>query len=58
MLHETQEDLASFARVSRSTLIRGMDELKKLGVVQTGRHRVTIIRPDILRDLAAGRPGP
>ncbi len=56
VLYETQEDLASFARVSRSTLIRGMDELKKLGVVQTARHRVTIIRPDILRDLAAGRP--
>jgi CRP-like cAMP-binding protein len=56
VLHETQEDLASFARVSRSTLIRGLDEMKKLGVVQTGRHRVTIIRPDILRDLAAGRP--
>lgn len=57
-LHETQEDLASFARVSRSTLIRGLDELKKIGVVRTARHRLTILRPDILRDLAAGRPGP
>jgi CRP/FNR family transcriptional regulator, cyclic AMP receptor protein len=55
VLHETQEDLASFARVSRSTLIRGLDELKKLDVVQTARNRVTIIRPDLLRDLAAGR---
>jgi CRP/FNR family transcriptional regulator, cyclic AMP receptor protein len=54
-LPETQEDLASFARVSRSTLIRGLDELKKLGVLQTHRHRVTIIRPDMLRDLAAGQ---
>lgn len=58
VLHETQEDLASFARVSRSTLIRGLDELRKAGVVHTARGRVTIIRPDILRDLAAGRPAP
>ncbi len=58
VLNVTQEDLASYARVSRSTLIRGLDELKKLGVVTTGRHRVTIIRPDVLRDLAAGRPAP
>jgi len=56
VVHETQEDLASYARVSRSTLIRGLDELKRLGVVRTARHRVTIVRPDILRDLAAGRP--
>ena len=55
VLHVTQEDLASFARVSRSTLIRGLDELRKLDVVQTGRNRVTITRPDLLRDLAAGR---
>lgn len=56
VFHETQEELANFARVSRSTLIRGLDELKKLGVVQTARNRVTVIRPDLLRDLAAGRP--
>jgi CRP-like cAMP-binding protein len=55
-LNVTQDDLASYARVSRSTLIRGLDEMKKLGVVRTARQRVTIIRPDVLRDLAAGRP--
>jgi CRP-like cAMP-binding protein len=53
-LNVTQEDLASYARVSRSTLIRGLDELKKHGVVHTARHRITILRPDLLRDLAAG----
>ncbi len=58
VLHETQEDLASFARVSRSTFIRGLDELKRAGVVRTARNRVTIIRPDLLRDLAAGRAEP
>jgi CRP/FNR family cyclic AMP-dependent transcriptional regulator len=53
-LNVTQGDLASYARVSRSTLLRGLDELRKLSVVQTARHRVTIVRPDILRDLAEG----
>lgn len=55
-LKVTQDDLASYARVSRSTLIRGLDELKRQSVVQTARHRVTIVRPDLLRDLAAGTP--
>ncbi|HWM06778.1 MAG TPA: Crp/Fnr family transcriptional regulator [Actinophytocola sp.] len=57
-LNVTQDDLASYARVSRSTLIRGLDELRKQGVVKTARHRVTILRPDLLRDLAAGVPPP
>lgn len=54
-LHFTQAELASFARVSRSTLIRGLDELRGLGVVETARGRVTITRPDVMRELAAGR---
>ncbi|MGH3759002.1 Crp/Fnr family transcriptional regulator [Actinophytocola sp.] len=55
-LNVTQDDLASYARVSRSTLIRGLDELKRRQVVGTARHRVTILRPAALRDLAAGTP--
>jgi CRP-like cAMP-binding protein len=55
-LNVTQEDLASYARVSRSTLLRGLDELRRLGVVSTARHRVTIVRPDVLRELAEGNP--
>ncbi|WP_291410513.1 Crp/Fnr family transcriptional regulator [Actinophytocola sp.] len=55
-LNVTQDDLASYARVSRSTLIRGLDELKRQGVVRTARHRITVLRPDLLRDLAAGTP--
>jgi CRP-like cAMP-binding protein len=51
-----QGELASFARVSRSTLIRGLDELKRLGVVSTARQRITIMHPGTLRELAAGRP--
>jgi CRP/FNR family cyclic AMP-dependent transcriptional regulator len=55
-LHLTQEELARFARVSRSTLIRGLDDLRRRSVVQTARHRITILRPDLLRSLASGTP--
>jgi CRP/FNR family transcriptional regulator, cyclic AMP receptor protein len=57
-LHFNQGELASFARVSRSTLVRGLDELRKLGVVKTARQRITIMHPKTLRELAAGRPPP
>ncbi|ANN20100.1 cyclic nucleotide-binding protein [Amycolatopsis orientalis] len=57
-LRFNQGELAGFARVSRSTLIRGLDELRRLGVVRTSRQRVTITRPRALRELAAGRPPP
>ncbi|GAB3738275.1 hypothetical protein GCM10027598_66470 [Amycolatopsis oliviviridis] len=57
-LRFNQGELASFARVSRSTLIRGLEELRRLGVVRTARQRVTITRPRALRELAAGRPPP
>lgn len=51
-----QGELASYARVSRSTLVRGLDELKRIGVVRTARRRITIMHPTTLRELAAGRP--
>ncbi|MBN6041077.1 Crp/Fnr family transcriptional regulator [Amycolatopsis sp. 195334CR] len=57
-LRFNQGELAGFARVSRSTLIRGLDELRKLGVVRTARQRITITQPLALRELAAGRPPP
>lgn len=57
-LHFNQGELASFARVSRSTLIRGLEELRKMGVVTTARQRITIMHPETLRELAAGRPPP
>jgi CRP/FNR family transcriptional regulator, cyclic AMP receptor protein len=53
-LSVTQDDLASHAQVSRRALTRGLNELRTQGVIQTGRQRVTIIRPDVLRELAAG----
>lgn len=57
-LHFNQGELASFARVSRSTLVRGLEELRRLGVVETARQRITIMHPRTLRELAAGRPPP
>lgn len=53
-----QGELASFARVSRSTLVRGLDELKRLGAVRVVGSHITIVQPTILRELAAGRPPP
>ncbi|HJP74437.1 MAG TPA: Crp/Fnr family transcriptional regulator [Pseudonocardiaceae bacterium] len=50
-----QGELAGLARVSRSTLIRGLDELRRLAVVRTTRQRITIVHPRALADLAAGR---
>jgi CRP/FNR family transcriptional regulator, cyclic AMP receptor protein len=50
-----QEELAAFARVSRSTLVRGIDELRSLGIIKTSRRRVTVLRLQRLRDLASGK---
>jgi CRP-like cAMP-binding protein len=51
----TQEDLAAMARVSRSTLVRGLDKLRATGAVTTTRGCVRITDPRALHDLAAGR---
>lgn len=50
-----QDELAGFARVSRSTLIRGLDELRKLHLIETARRRTTIPHLQPLRDYATGR---
>jgi CRP-like cAMP-binding protein len=50
-----QEELAAIARVSRSTLIRGLDRLRALGIVTTTRGRVIIERQQQLREFAAGK---
>jgi CRP/FNR family cyclic AMP-dependent transcriptional regulator len=52
----TQDELAAFARVSRSTLVRGLDELRAHHILETARRRVTVINLPALRNLAAGRP--
>lgn len=50
-----QEELAGFARVSRSTLIRGLDDLRTIGAVETARRKITIKRLDVLHELASGK---
>jgi CRP/FNR family cyclic AMP-dependent transcriptional regulator len=50
-----QEELAGFARVSRSTLIRGLEELRRLQLIQTSRRRTVIPNRQPLRDYATGR---
>jgi len=37
-----QDDIARFARVSRSTLLRGLEQLRRLDLVETARGRTTI----------------
>jgi CRP-like cAMP-binding protein len=54
----TQEDLANIARVSRSTLIRGLEKLRALGLVTTTRGHITIVRPHALRQFASGEIEP
>ena len=49
-----QDELASFARVSRSTLIRGLEELRNLHLVETARRRLTINNLGALSHLASG----
>jgi CRP/FNR family transcriptional regulator, cyclic AMP receptor protein len=53
-----QEELANFARVSRSTLIRGLDDLRNRGAVQTARRRITIVHLHALQKIASGRTLP
>lgn len=53
-LQFTQGELAGFARVSRSTLIRGLDELRRRGAVETAKGRIRITHLDLLAEIAAG----
>ncbi|HEV2778309.1 MAG TPA: Crp/Fnr family transcriptional regulator [Actinophytocola sp.] len=55
-LHITQTELAALARVSRSTLIRGLDSLRRLSAIRTARHHITLLDPALLRSLASGTP--
>jgi CRP/FNR family transcriptional regulator, cyclic AMP receptor protein len=52
----TQDDLAALARVSRSTLIRGLDKLRATGAVTTARGHVRIADPQALHDFAGKSP--
>jgi CRP/FNR family cyclic AMP-dependent transcriptional regulator len=53
----TQEDLALILGSSRETVSRVLSHLARMGVITTGRRRVTIVDPIFLAELARGKPG-
>jgi CRP-like cAMP-binding protein len=50
----TQEELASQLGASRRAVARAMAMLRSRGVVSTGRRRIVVSRPEVLRSLARG----
>ena len=48
----THEQLAALAGSSRETTTKVLGELSEQGLISLGRGRITILRPDALRDLA------
>ena len=52
----TQEDLASWAGVSRESMARVLHELRSHGIVHTGRRRIRIDDPEALASLRVAPP--
>jgi CRP/FNR family cyclic AMP-dependent transcriptional regulator len=48
----THEQLAAVAGTSRETTTKVLGEFAEQGLIRLGRARVTILQPDVLRDLA------
>jgi CRP-like cAMP-binding protein len=48
----SQEELASLAGTSRSTVTRAFDNWRKRGLIRTRQHRITIIDQEGLRRAA------
>lgn len=48
----TQQQLAALAGASRESVVRAMKLLKHRGIIVTGRGRIVILRPDLLRDFS------
>jgi len=48
----SQQDLAHWAGLSREGAVKGLKDLRDDGIIVTGRKRVTVLRPDALRELA------
>jgi CRP/FNR family transcriptional regulator, cyclic AMP receptor protein len=49
----TQEDLASWARVSRESVAKALQELRSDGLIRTARREITVLDPARLRERAA-----
>jgi CRP-like cAMP-binding protein len=50
----THQDLADSLGCYRETVTSALDRLKEAGLVEVGRKRIAIRRPDELRALAEG----
>jgi CRP/FNR family cyclic AMP-dependent transcriptional regulator len=48
----SHQELADYLGIYRETVTSALDRLKDGGLVELGRKRITILRPDDLRDLA------
>ena len=51
-LHATQDELASLSRITRETVNRQLQSWKRMGVVELGRERLTILDIEAFRRLA------
>jgi CRP/FNR family transcriptional regulator, cyclic AMP receptor protein len=48
----SQQDLAAAAATSREAVTRVLRTLREREVVRTGRRRLEVLRPEVLRSLA------
>lgn len=51
-VHATQDELASLSRITRETVNRQLQSWKRMGVIELGRERLTILDIDAFRRLA------
>lgn len=49
----SQEELAAWAGASREAVSKALQQLRSLGIVETGRRHLTVLDPDALRSRAA-----
>lgn len=54
----TRQDLAELAGTTIGTASRMVSAWRQQGIITAGRERLTIRRPDALRAIAEGKPGP
>ncbi|WP_327383765.1 Crp/Fnr family transcriptional regulator [Streptomyces sp. NBC_01207] len=52
----TKQELAGAVSASREMVQRELKALRDRGVINTGRRRLVIVRPDVLHRIARGRP--
>ncbi|MFE7276912.1 Crp/Fnr family transcriptional regulator [Streptomyces sp. NPDC057623] len=50
----SQQDMASRVGASREAVAKVLRDLRERGVLETGRRRLTLTKPDVLRTIAAG----